>query len=102
MTRKDYIAIAGALKIVYQRAQLSIVADGDHIELDAPPMLYQGRLDGVDFAAQEIATALEHDNSCFDRDHFLAVVRGQRELNSHPRSRVNAQARSQVRAGGTP
>jgi len=33
---------------------------------------------------EELADALKRDNGRFDREHFLAVVRGERELQSRP------------------
>lgn len=42
------------------------------------------RLNGVGDAAGFIADALELDNPRFHHGHFLAVVRGEREINSRP------------------
>lgn len=81
MTRKDYILLAEALRVQYHNAKFATNAD---IELDAPALLYQGRLDGIDFAAREIADALQRDNGRFNREHFLAVVRGEKDLHSRP------------------
>ncbi len=70
MTRKDYILIAEALRITY---------------LQHKPILSQA-LNGVGDAANEIADALKRDNPRFDKEHFLAVVRGEKDVNSRPRS----------------
>lgn len=67
MTRKDYILIAGALKNA-----LNLTNGNCH------------HRDGVRDTAYQIAVALESDNPRFDRDHFLAVVRGERDINSRP------------------
>ena len=48
---------------------------------------YHGKLntDGEAYqAARLIADELAADNPRFDREHFLAVVRGERDLNSRP------------------
>jgi len=57
MTRKDYILLAEALRLSRE--------NGESPE-------------------SEIAAMLKRDNSRFDREHFLAVVRGERELQSRP------------------
>ena len=69
MTRKDYILIAGALRNEYEKTTKDF------------------RL-GVNCAAQRIANVLAADNPRFDREHFLSVVRGERELNSKPPKRA--------------
>ena len=73
MTRKDYILIAGAL-----RKTLA----------DAKSWYDNGRRpDGcetVKWAAHEIAHQLGRDNPRFNASHFIAVVRGERELTSRP------------------
>jgi hypothetical protein len=71
MTRKDYIILAEALRKQYQQL--------DHA---AGPLSHEN--DGVWCAAIEIAKALQRDNSRFNRDHFLAVVRGDKDLHSRP------------------
>jgi len=65
MTRKDYILIAGAL------ADWHSVLAGKHESAAVE-------------AALRVANALESDNPRFNREHFLAVVRGERELQSRP------------------
>ena len=69
MTRKDYIVLAEALRVQFHRSAL------EHSQ----PMQ-----DGVLNAAHEIADALQRDNSRFNRDHFLSVVRGEKDLHSRP------------------
>jgi hypothetical protein len=72
MTRKDYILLADALNLAYKLA-----ADR--------PMPHAGVLmDCVESVAEFIATALASDNVRFNREHFLAVVRGERTLQSRP------------------
>jgi hypothetical protein len=69
MTRKDYILIAEALRIPTS-------------SMSKPN--YERELSGVRMAAIAIATALENDNPRFNREHFLAVVNGEKDLNSRP------------------
>jgi hypothetical protein len=69
MTRKDYIVIAEALRVQFHRAALE----------NNPPMQ-----DGVLNAAHEIADALQRDNARFNKEHFLAVIRGEKDLHSRP------------------
>jgi hypothetical protein len=71
MTRKDYIVIAEALRKQYQ-------------ELNRPCGPLARENDGVLCAAVEIADALQRDNARFSREHFLAVVRGEKDLRSRP------------------
>ena len=76
MTRKDYLILAEALRVQYN-VNKAFANDG----------LSRGVL----LAAEEIAEALQRDNSRFNRDHFLAVVRGEKDLHSRP-SRNGRQA----------
>jgi hypothetical protein len=69
MTRKDYILLAEALRVQYHNTKI---------------FANDGMSRGVLGAAEEIADALQRDNSRFNRDHFLAVVRGEKDLHSHP------------------
>jgi hypothetical protein len=69
MTRKDYIVIAEALRI-------------PHNSLSRPT--YERELSGVSIATLAIADALEQDNPRFNKEHFLAVVRGEKPLHSRP------------------
>jgi hypothetical protein len=84
MTRKDYILLAEALRI--QRYNASIVLESAKRVKDStnPPAYECGVINGIDYASDEIADALAHDNARFDKDHFLAVVRGERDLRSRP------------------
>ena len=61
MTRKDYIAIAETLRDLPQTVRI------------LPEQI-----------AYAISEAFERDNPRFDREHFLAVVRGDRKLQSRP------------------
>lgn len=65
MTRKDYITIAGALCTYHARG--SKVIQAVTLEL-----------------ADSLSQVLQADNPRFDREHFLAVVHGERELTSRP------------------
>jgi hypothetical protein len=73
MTRKDYIIIAEALRIPYL----------NELRNDSPQ-----HADGILMAANEIADSLQRDNGRFNREHFLAVVRGEKELLSRPARRA--------------
>ncbi len=72
MTRKDYILIAEGLRIAYLNAKN---------EMTKPEL---NDLNGVCLAANCVANALQRDNARFNREHFLAVVRGEKDLNSRP------------------
>jgi len=76
MTRKDYIVIAEALRVSLHRERTLPYGNGDNRSAEAQ----QAVLD----VACEVADALKRDNSRFNREHFLAVVRGERELHSRP------------------
>jgi hypothetical protein len=76
MTRKDYILLAEALRVQFHRSAL---------EQNQPMQ------DGVLNAAYEVADALQRDNSRFNREHFLAVVRGEKDLHSHPKRQCRAE-----------
>lgn len=67
MTRKDYILIAQALLSETPGKNWN------------PNKAVQHDLD-----ARAIARALKTDNPRFDEDYFLAVVRGEKDLNSKP------------------
>jgi hypothetical protein len=83
MTRKDYILIAEALRVAF------IDCRDTHIVAirEARPEDAQGwycRKIEVERIADSIAALMANDNARFDREHFLAVVRGERELQSRP------------------
>jgi len=71
MTRKDYIAIAESLRFDLQRAKLG--------QLSLNTAAY-----GIEYATEGIMNVLAADNPRFNRAHFLAVVHGERELQSRP------------------
>jgi hypothetical protein len=77
MLRKDYIIIADALWRALVR----------ECELHGPD---SGSAGGVRLAASEIAYTLERSNPKFDKDHFLAVFRGENAMNSHPKRRAKS------------
>lgn len=77
-TRKDYILVAGVLAEAYRNAVHEMSFDGS-----------KGyALNGIGCAATSLANAFAADNSRFDRDHFLAVVRGEKSLTSRPAKKV--------------
>jgi len=63
MTRKDYNALAGAI-----RESIAIV---DSLESDSAAMVW-----AIERAAREIANVLAADNPRFDRDRFLTAAKG--------------------------
>jgi hypothetical protein len=71
MTRKDYILIAEALRTTIQ-LNSSEGPDSDFMK-------------GIHASASHIANALGRNNPRFNREHFLAVIRGEKDLNSRPK-----------------
>lgn len=71
MTRKDYISLAEALRYARGHAMAGTAVTE--------------ALASVTAAAELIANVCKNDNPAFDREHFLAVVRGDRDINSRPR-----------------
>jgi hypothetical protein len=69
MTRKDYILLAGAFNDLFSRSL--------DVHSSANPQ-------AVITCAERVACALAQDNARFDRQHFLAVVRGAKKLQSRP------------------
>lgn len=79
MTRKDYILIAETLQERYA------VIDGDlQTSEGKATAVISEHLAGFYDAVESVASALASDNPRFDREHFLAVVRGERKLTSRP------------------
>lgn len=70
MTRKDYILIAEVFRVEYKRA-----------ETFATKVSLQAHIMSL---AVELTDALKRDNIQFDREHFLAVIRGEKGLTSRP------------------
>ena len=75
MTRKDYILLARALQTEYRTAGVNLETKED-----------ASTLQGIEIASFAIASALASDNPRFDREHFLAVVRGEKDINSRPKN----------------
>ena len=67
MTRKDYIRIAEALRHARGHAKASL------------PDQIATTLTGVVVATEYIANAMQDDNPRFNRQHFIAVVRGEKD-----------------------
>lgn len=78
MTRKDYILLAGAMQTAVKNAVVSRT-DYGHTEAQA-----EMKAHGVLLAAQVVADALANENPRFDKNHFMAVVRNEKPLNSRP------------------
>lgn len=77
MTRKDYILLAGALR--------------DTMLIDCPTTEYlAGAKAAANSASERIANQLAWDNPRFDREHFLAVVHGEKPLDSRPSRKAGA------------
>jgi len=69
MSRKDYILIAEVFRIEYQNTGL---------------FANKRAQSAIASLASELCDALHADNPRFNREHFLAVVRGERALTSRP------------------
>jgi len=76
MTRKDYIILAEALRVTVNRTQIDKRTKGG---------MYPHATFGVMAASEEVADALARDNCRFNKQHFLAVVCGEKDLHSRPR-----------------
>lgn len=74
-SRQHYIVIAEALRKACEYA----ISDSNKTACRA--------------AAECVANSLANDNPRFNREHFLAVVRGERDLNSRPSRNGKAGAR---------
>ena len=71
MTRKDYILIANALRMAVKDMSYS-----------------DAQISGILSATNNyLSLALKQQNPRFDREHFLAVVRGEKDLKSRPSRR---------------
>lgn len=71
MSRQDYIRIAEALRYGLGSLQADGFTRAESVKTQ-------------EHFAAHIAEALAADNPRFNREHFLAVVRGERGLTSHP------------------
>jgi hypothetical protein len=78
MSRKDYILIARALRYAYKDDAPVSSPFGANIREHQRTVI---------MAASRIAIELEGNNPHFNREHFLAVVRGEKDLNSRPARR---------------
>ena len=74
--RRHYIAVAEVLRVHTKRAQ--------NLEQPNDSEARVGALRTMREVSQEFADTFARDNYRFDRDHFLAVVRGEKDLNSRP------------------
>jgi hypothetical protein len=81
MTRKDYILIADILREAHGHSN---VTKNDAATQERA----EGRESMVEDITFEFALALRRDNPRFDREHFLAVVRGEKSLNSQPAKHI--------------
>jgi hypothetical protein len=76
MTRKDYILIAEALREEYEESRKSHLSRSEQFRA--------GMITAMERVLMSVADKLESDNPRFDAVHFRAVVRGEKDLNSHP------------------
>jgi hypothetical protein len=78
MTRKDYIILAEVLRVEYNVARLAekaIVCGGTaRVQREA-----------IEKIALELCDSLHRDNPRFNSEHFMAVVRCEKDLQSHPK-----------------
>lgn len=79
MTRKDYIAIEESLHVRLDVLEGDLATCETKTETNYLTVRIEGYLDACETLADVLAA-----NPRFDRDHFLAVVRGERELRSKP------------------
>lgn len=81
MTRKDYIILAEVFRVEYHNSRLRqqglVCSDGERLFAD-------GQCNAVWNATLSMCDSLARDNSRFNRQHFLAVVRGEKQLLSRP------------------
>lgn len=70
MTRKDYILLANVLRIARNNASPATQGDLSLFALDQ--------------LTNDLCSELKSDNARFNREHFLSVVNGKKDLNSHP------------------
>lgn len=78
MTRKDYILLAEALRYGLSRLTLKLWA------MQAEGFTRVEAAEAQEHCEAQIAEALASDNPRFDREHFLALVRHEKPLNSRP------------------
>jgi hypothetical protein len=82
MTRKDYILIAEAIRVPnYHDTAEILEAEEDDKDFAC------GVGEGIDKVTAALCDAFERDNPRFNREHFLAVVRGEKALESRPARR---------------
>ena len=69
MTRRDYIILANVLRVASNNARV----------MKSPEASWT-----VNQIADDLCCELKRDNARFNREHFLAVVRGEKDLQSRP------------------
>lgn len=82
-SKRHYLILARALRL----SRGNVLEEAQAVEEDNPTdqckPTYWARY-GMDTAAKYIADALALDNSAFKRDHFIAVVKGEKDAHSRP------------------
>jgi hypothetical protein len=78
MTRRDYILIAEVLRVEWNLAHLAEKA----IVNGGTPRVEREVIEKI---ALELCDSLHRDNPRFNADHFMAVVRMEKDLQSHPK-----------------
>jgi hypothetical protein len=76
MTRKDYILLAKAAQVAFKAIDNVFEKESFERRGDAT--------NGAGAVVDAICDALQADNYRFNREHFCAVVRGEKDLNSRP------------------
>jgi|HubBroStandDraft_5_1064220.scaffolds.fasta_scaffold351430_2 hypothetical protein len=72
MTRKDYIFIANTLRTAYNNAARTKSQEAIWI---------------IEQLVSDLCSELKRTNADFNREHFLAVIHGTKELDSRPSRR---------------
>ena len=79
--RRHYIAVAEVLRVHRHRAEVQT----HHYDDKTLDTLIRSSVVGeLGSMAEEFADTFARDNSQFNREHFLAVVRGENDLNFRP------------------
>ena len=79
MRRKDYILLSESLRRTRPVEGMHSGRGGSHSE-----KCFHSCYDSWNLSVRDIANGLSDNNPHFDREHFLAVVRGEKDLNSRP------------------
>lgn len=95
---RDNVKVESKLSIASYEAELDHLAKHVTIPISLSPETWAKF--GFETAAKYIADALGMDNPKFDRSHFLAVVRGEKPVNSRPASSSSSSSKGMYRVHG--